>query len=60
MVQRQGGTVIGMGSIKQRRLGLPVSCHQGTNVGEQGNRVKGSCGDEADEELIVPGCDFTL
>jgi ssDNA thymidine ADP-ribosyltransferase, DarT len=25
--------VIGMGSIKQRRLGLPVSCHQGTNVG---------------------------
>lgn len=34
MVQRQGGTVIGMGSIKQRRLGLPVSCHQGTNVGE--------------------------
>lgn len=34
MVQRQGGTVIGMGRIKQRRLGLPVSCHQGTNVGE--------------------------
>jgi hypothetical protein len=34
MLQRQGGTVIGMGSIKQRRLGLPVSCHQGTNVGE--------------------------
>ena len=34
MVQRQGGTVIGMGSIKQRRFGLPVSCHQGTNVGE--------------------------
>ena len=34
MVQRQGGTVIGMGSIKQRRLGLPVSCHQGTTVGE--------------------------
>jgi hypothetical protein len=33
MAQRQGGTVIGMGSIKQRRLGLPVSCHQGTNVG---------------------------
>ncbi len=34
MVQRQGGTVIGMGSIKQRRLGLPVSCHPGSNVGE--------------------------
>lgn len=34
MVQRQGGTVIGMGSIKQRRLGLPVSCHPGTHVGE--------------------------
>ncbi len=34
MVQRQGGTVIGMGSIKQRRLTLPVSCHQGTHVGE--------------------------
>jgi hypothetical protein len=33
MAQRQSGTVIGMGSIKQRRLGLPVSCHQGTNVG---------------------------
>jgi len=34
MVQRQGGTVIGMGSIKQRRLGLPVACHDGTKVGE--------------------------
>ncbi len=34
MVQRRGGTVIGMGSIKQRRLGLPVSCHPGTKVGE--------------------------
>jgi hypothetical protein len=34
MVQRQGGTVIGMGSIKQRRLGLPVSCHQGLRVGD--------------------------
>lgn len=27
-------TKIGMGSIKGRRLSLPVSCHQGTNVGE--------------------------
>ena len=35
MEQRHGvGTTIGMGSIKQRRLGLPVACHQGTNVGE--------------------------
>lgn len=34
MIQRQAGTVIGMGTIKQRRLGLPVSCHQGTNVGQ--------------------------
>lgn len=34
MVQRQGGTVIGMGSIKQRRLGLPVSSHPGAHVGE--------------------------
>ena len=34
MVKRQGGTVIGMGSIKQRRLKLPVSCHPGTCVGE--------------------------
>jgi hypothetical protein len=34
MVQRPGGTVIGMGSIKQRRLGLPVSCHPGTHVGD--------------------------
>ena len=33
MVRRPGGTVIGMGSIKQRRLGLPVSCHAGLNVG---------------------------
>jgi hypothetical protein len=32
--ERQGGTVIGMGRIKQRRLGLPVSCHEGTKVGE--------------------------
>jgi hypothetical protein len=34
MVQRQGGTVIGMGSIKQRRLGLPISCHNGLRVGD--------------------------
>jgi hypothetical protein len=35
IVQRQGaGTVIGMGSIKQRRLTLPVSCHPGDHVGE--------------------------
>jgi hypothetical protein len=34
MVQRQGGTVIGMGSIKQRRLVLPVSCHKKTHVGD--------------------------
>jgi hypothetical protein len=34
MVQRQSGTVIGMGRIKQRRLGLPVSCHQGLRVGD--------------------------
>jgi hypothetical protein len=33
--QAQGlGTVIGMGSIKDRRLGLPVSCHEGTMVGD--------------------------
>jgi len=39
MVQRQieyglGGTVIGMGSIKQRRLQLPVTCHEGSTVGQ--------------------------
>lgn len=34
MSQRLGGTVIGMGSIKQRRLGLPVSCHNGLAVGD--------------------------
>jgi len=34
MVQRQGGTVIGMGGIKQRRLGLPVSCYTGLRVGD--------------------------
>lgn len=34
MVQRQGGTVIGMNSVKQRRLGLPVSCHRGLRVGD--------------------------
>lgn len=34
MAQRQGGTVIGMGSIKQRRLSLPVSCHNGVYVGD--------------------------
>jgi hypothetical protein len=27
------GTIIGMGSIKERRLQLPVGCHQGTTVG---------------------------
>lgn len=34
MVQRQGGTVIGMSDIKRRRLSLPVTCHQGLNVGQ--------------------------
>ena len=28
------GTVIGMNSIKNRRLTLPVSCHPGTHVGD--------------------------
>lgn len=34
MAGRPGGTVIGMGGIKQRRLALPVDCHAGTRVGE--------------------------
>jgi hypothetical protein len=34
MVQRQGAMVVGMGSIKQRRLELPVSCHAGLRVGD--------------------------
>jgi hypothetical protein len=35
IVQRQGnGTTIGMGSIKKRRLRLPITCHNGTHVGE--------------------------
>lgn len=34
MVQRQGGTVIGMSGIKQRRLHLPVTCHPGLTVGQ--------------------------
>lgn len=34
MVQRQGGTAIGMGSIKQRRRGHPVSCRNGPMVGD--------------------------
>jgi hypothetical protein len=33
MAQRQRATVIGMGSIKQRRLHLPISCHTGLTVG---------------------------
>lgn len=31
---RTGSTVIGMDSIKRRRLGLSVSCHAGLNVGD--------------------------
>ena len=34
MALRQSGTVIGMDSIKKRRLSLPVSCHEGLMVGE--------------------------
>lgn len=34
MVTRPSGTLIGMNRIKARRLTLPVSCHQGTKVGE--------------------------
>ena len=30
----QGGTTIGMGGIKARRLRLPVECHPGDHVGE--------------------------
>jgi hypothetical protein len=29
-----GGTTIGMSTIKDRRLALPVGCHPGTHVGE--------------------------
>ena len=34
-VMARGGTIrgIGMSTIKERRLHLPVDCHQGTNVG---------------------------
>ncbi len=35
MIARPGaGTTIGMGSIKTRRLTLPVTCHPGLNVGD--------------------------
>lgn len=34
LVKRQGGTVIGMNSIKQRRLQLPVTCHAELTVGQ--------------------------
>ena len=35
IIQRNpGGTTIGMGSIKQRRLTLPVICHDGDCVGD--------------------------
>jgi hypothetical protein len=35
MLDRGGPTAsIGMGSIKQRRMGLPVKCHEGDKVGE--------------------------
>ncbi len=33
MVGRPGGTMIGMGGIKERRLQLPVSCYAGLKVG---------------------------
>lgn len=32
--RQTSGTTIGMGSIKQRRLSLPVHCYQGTRVGD--------------------------
>ena len=32
--QAAPGTTIGMGSIKERRLALPVNCHPGTRVGD--------------------------
>ena len=32
--RQTSGTTIGMGSIKQRRLSLPVHCHPGTCVGD--------------------------
>lgn len=34
MIKRQGGTTIGMGKIKERRLELPITCHKGTTVGQ--------------------------
>lgn len=34
MIDRQGGTRVGMANIKRRRLSLPVHCHSGTHVGE--------------------------
>jgi hypothetical protein len=34
MVERRDGTLIGVSNIKRRRLGLPISCHGGLNVGD--------------------------
>src|SRR5437764_965792 len=34
MVNRGDATVVGMGTIKTRRLGLPVRCHPGDFVGD--------------------------
>jgi hypothetical protein len=32
--RNDAGTTIGMGHIKERQLGLPVACHNGTCVGD--------------------------
>ncbi|MFE0758676.1 DUF4433 domain-containing protein [Inquilinus sp. NPDC058860] len=34
VARQDSGTTIGMGSIKERRLTLPIPCHEGTFVGQ--------------------------
>ena len=54
--QPAGGNVQGM-----EQSAACGSQHDRENDGsKQGNRVKNSCGDEAREEVVVPGCDLTF
>ncbi|MBF0563301.1 MAG: hypothetical protein HQL37_15110 [Alphaproteobacteria bacterium] len=56
----QGGRHFGDITDRNRFLRSPINARDRTRnePGLQGNRVKGSCGDKACKEVVVPGCDL--
>ena len=57
----QGHTSVMLCGIQQRATKAQASLHiTELAVHGQGNRVKGLCGEEAFEEVVVPSCGFSF